>query len=262
VSELAREFLVARATRREIAVPPSQRGAAFDLDAAYAVEAEIARALVESGRRIAGRKVGYANKGMWRILKLETLLWAHMYDDTVHRTEELSASAFHSAKIEPEIVFKLKQPLAGVIDAAGDAVSALEAVEWMALGFEIVDCPFPNWKFAPVDFVAAWGLHAALVLGEPHRVQSSLLDSLAGFKLRLLKNGELVEEGSGKNSLRSPALCLTELAVAAARRGDPLASGELISTGTLTSALAIAPGETWRAEVEGLPVEALELRIA
>ena len=30
--------------------------------------------------------------------------------------------------------------------------------------------------------------------------------------VRLLKNGQLVEEGSGRNSLRSPALCLGELA--------------------------------------------------
>lgn len=258
MSELAREFLAARGTRREIPVPPSGRGNGFDLDAAYAVESEIARALVESGRKIVGRKVGYANKGMWRILKLETLVWAHMYDDTVHRTSELSASGFHSAKIEPEIVFKLKQPLG----EAADATVALEAVEWMALGFEIIDCPFPDWKFAPVDFVAAWGLHAALVVGEPHRVESSMLDLLAGFKLRLMRNGELVEEGSGKNSLRSPALCLAELAAAATRRADPLATDELISTGTLTTAQAIAPGETWRAEVEGLPVEARELRIA
>ena len=257
MSELAQEFLAARASRGGIGVPPSVRDTGFDMDAAYAVEAGIARTLVESGRKIVGRKAGYANKAMWRILKLETLVWAHMYDDTVHRTGELAASGFHSAKIEPEIVFKLKQPLEEVRDAA----AALAAVEWMALGFEIIDCPFPDWKFAPVDFVAAWGLHTALVLGEPHPVETGMLDSLASFKLRLLRNGELVEEGSGKNSLRSPALCLAELATAASRRGDPLAAGELISTGTLTTAPPIAAGETWRAEVDGLPVEGLELRI-
>ena len=58
-----------------------------------------------------------------------------------------------SPKIEPEIVFKLKQPLAaGRLDAA----AALDAVEWLALGFEIIDCVFPDWKFTPADFVAAY----------------------------------------------------------------------------------------------------------
>jgi hypothetical protein len=36
----------------------------------------------------------------------------------------------------------------------------------------------------------------------------TVVDQLARFKVRLMKNGELMEEGSGKNSLRSPALCL------------------------------------------------------
>ena len=59
---------------------------------------------------------------------------------------------------------------------------------------------------------------------------------------------------TGKNSLRSPALCLGELAAAAARRSDtePLAAGEVISTGTLTSSVPIAPGERWTVEVDGI----------
>ena len=82
----------------------------------------------------------------------------------------------------------------------------------------------------------------------------ALVEELPRFKLRLMKNGELVEEGSGKNSLRSPALCLGELAAAIARQPDaePLAAGELISSGTLTASHPIAAGETWSAEVEGI----------
>ena len=69
-------------------------------------------------------------------------------------------------KIEPEIVFKLaKTP------ASSDPAAVLEATEWYALGFEIIDCVFPDWKFQPADFVAARGLHAALVVGEPVYVE-------------------------------------------------------------------------------------------
>jgi 2-oxo-3-hexenedioate decarboxylase len=263
---LARELLLARTQRMEIGVPPSARGAGFDLDDAYAVEAEIARLRVESGRKIVGRKVGYANKAMWRILKLETLVWAHMYDDTVLFAEggsaELPRSAFRAPRIEPEIVFKLKLPMAvGGLEAP----AALEAVEWVAAGFEIIDCPYPGWQFQPVDFVAAYGLHAALVVGEPKPVETAwvpaLTDELGRFKLRLLKNGELVEEGAGKNALRSPALCLAELAGAASRRSGPLRAGELISTGTLTNAQAVESGETWRVEIDGLAVANVMVRI-
>jgi 2-oxo-3-hexenedioate decarboxylase len=222
-----------------------------------------------SGRATIGRKVGFANKAMWRVLKLDTLVWAHMYDDTVQYANgghaSLAIGRMFSPKIEPEVVFKLKQPLA----AAGglDAAAALDAVEWLALGFEIIDCVFPDWKFTPADFVAAFGLHAALIVGEPMYVAASdtstLVDQLARFKVRLMKNGELMEEGSGKNSLRSPALCLGELAGALVRQADaePLASGELVSSGTLTTSLPIARGETWSAEVEGIGLSPLTLRL-
>jgi 2-oxo-3-hexenedioate decarboxylase len=171
---------------------------------------------------------------------------------------------YRSPKIEPEIVFRLKEPIA----AEGlDAGAILENTEWLAVGFEIIDCPFPDWQVKPPDFVAAFGLHLALVVGPPRRVEPemipTLIDQLARFKLRLSKDGQLVEEGSGKNSLRSPALCVAELAGALLRRPDaaPLSAGELISTGTLTSGHRVAPGEVWEVTVEGLPVDNLTLRL-
>src|SRR6185295_20141960 len=130
----------------------------------------------------------------------------------------------------------------------------------------IIDAVYPDWKFQPADFVAAYGLHAALVVGERSPVElsaiASLVEQLPSFKVKLLKNGEVVEEGSGKNSLRSPALCLAELAAAITRRpgAEPLEAGELISSGTLTESRPIAAGDIWRAEVEGLALAPLTLR--
>jgi 2-oxo-3-hexenedioate decarboxylase len=263
---LAQELAAAYA-RRSAVTAPSERDPGFDLSAGYAVESELVRMRRADGHAAVGRKVGYANKAVWRALKLETLVWAHMYDDTVHFADEgrasLSLGRMFSPKIEPEIVFKLKKPLA---EGGMDATAVLDAVEWLALGFEIIDCVFPDWKFQPADFVASFGLHAALIVGEPTEVSAwdvpTLVDELPRFGVRLMKNGELVEEGSGRNSLRSPALCLAELAAAAARRPDTesLAAGELISTGTLTSSVPIAPAETWSVEVDGIDLAPVTLQ--
>jgi len=259
---LAEELFAACEGGRIDVQPPSERDPSFDMAAAYAVEGEFSRLRLASGRAAVGRKVGYANKAMWRVLKLDTLVWAHMYDDTIRfadadNTAALSMSNYGSRKIEPEIVFKLKSP---ILKSGLDAAAVLAAVDWMAIGFEIIDCPYPGWHFEPVDFVAAYGLHKALVIGERVPVEAEaipeLVNQLASFKIRLLKNGDLVEEGAGKNSLKSPALCVAELA-----GPTPLAPGELISTGTLTSAQHIAAGEVWQVEVEGLPTPPLTLRI-
>ena len=40
---------------------------------------------------------------------------------------------------------------------------------------------------------------------------------------------------------------------------QPLAAGEVISTGTLTDALPVKPGETWSTEIGGLPLQNLTI---
>src|SRR5688572_14367705 len=188
---LASEIADAYARQQLIAVPPSARAAGLTLDQAYAVEAELARRRHAAGHATAGRKVGFANKALWRVMGLSTVVWASMYDDTVHRAEtnetSISIGRMFSPKIEPEIMMKLKAPLgAGVAEQA----ATLEAVEWIALGFEVIDCPFPDWKFQPVDFVAAYGFHAALIVGTPSRIEAgmipSLTEALSRFTVRLL----------------------------------------------------------------------------
>jgi 2-oxo-3-hexenedioate decarboxylase len=266
VNALALDLTTAFTERRTLSTPPSSRDG-FDLSAAYAVERELVRIRRSEGRQTVGVKVGYANKALWRVLKLDTLVWAHMYDDTVRDAEgnvaTLSLARMIAPKIEPEIVFKLKAPLgAGVTEAD----TALEAVEWLALGFEIIDCPYADWKFQPADFVAAYGLHAALIVGQPRPVTaaniSEFVEQLPKFKVRLSKDGQLIEEGSGRNSLRSPALCLAELASAMAKQdGAELAAGDLVSSGTLTESTPIQAGGTWTASVEGIDLPTLTLTL-
>src|SRR6202451_1247804 len=267
VEALARELLSASETGRMVDAPTSERPG-FDLNTAYEIETTLRQFREAAGHRAVGRKVGYANKAMWRVLKLETLVWAHMYDDTVHYNDSNSATLAishpRSLKVEPEIVFGLKQPVAG---ESSDAASALASADWLALGFEIIDCPFPEWKFQPSDFVASFGLHAALVVGERIQVRRDFIATLAGelgrFKVRMTKSGELVEEGSGKNSLKSPALCLAELGAAIARRfpSHPLSAGEIVSSGTLTAGHLTSKGDVWRAEIEGISLPSLTVRL-
>jgi len=275
VEGLARELLSAHNSGEMITVPPSSRPG-FDLDAAYAVEGILKNLREAAGHQAVGRKVGYANKAMWRVLKLETLVWAHMYDDTVHYAGDgnndensctLSVAHPRSLKVEPEIIFGLKRsfiPTATATDPQKDAATAaVESTAWIAVGFEIIDCPYPDWKFQPSDFIASYGLHAALVVGHRAEIQpeqiATLVEELPRLKVRVSKNGEFVEEGSGRNSLKSPALCLAELGAAIAHRSptQPLQAGDIVSSGTLTAGHLATAGDLWKVEVEGLSLLSL-----
>jgi 2-oxo-3-hexenedioate decarboxylase len=265
---LADELMSAYANKQMIATPPSAREADFTLPNGYQVEAELVRRRAASGRTTVGRKVGFANRAVWRALKLETVVWAHLYDDTVHEADHnaavLSVARMFAPKIEPEIVFKMKTPLGGGIEPA----EVLAGVESIALGFEIIDSPFGDAKFQAADFVASFGFHAALVVGTPRIVTGyeipDLIEQLSGFKVKLLRNGEVVAEGSGRNVLRSPVLCLAELASATTRTAGatPLAPGELVSSGSTTESMPISAGETWTAVLDGLDLPPLTLTIS
>ena len=65
VEILARELLSAYETGQMMSIPPSARPG-FDLNTAYRVEGTLKQFREAGGHRAVGRKVGYANKAMWR----------------------------------------------------------------------------------------------------------------------------------------------------------------------------------------------------
>jgi 2-oxo-3-hexenedioate decarboxylase len=164
-------------------------------------------------------------------------------------------------RIEPEVVFGLRGP----VPVAGDARAVLDAVEWIAPGFEVVQSHFPAWKFQAPDCTAAFGLHGALVVGPPTSLDAAVRDRLAvalpEFELTLYRGSEVVERGHGSHVLDSPALALQYLARVLASQPDapPLRPGEIVTTGTLTDAWPISAGTRWRSDYGTLDLRALEV---
>ena len=160
------------------------------------------------------------------------------------------------------IVFGLKSALP---TGTRNGVDLLQHVEWLALGFEVVQCPYPDWQFKPADLIATFGFHGALVYGEKQSVDNprKLAEALVNTKASLYKEDTLVQEGGGTNVVDSPAAALGHLAnlIAADNGATPLAAGELVTTGTLTAAPALGTGETYRVSVTELALPDLTLHL-
>ena len=238
----------------------------FDVPSAYAVLSAIGSRRVAAGWRPLGRKMGFTNAKIWPRYGVTEPMWASMWDRTVHfvgAEGALSVGAFTGPRIEPEVVLKLRTALPAGVGSR----DVLEAVEWIAAGFEIVQCPFPGWKFRPADSIAAFGLHAALAVGEPLELTPAVRDALARelgtFTLTLLRDGVEVERGVGANVLGSPALALAHLGTLLATQPDapPLAAGEIVTTGTITDAWPVAAGQRWSSEYGTLGIRGVTLRI-
>jgi 2-oxo-3-hexenedioate decarboxylase len=209
-----------------------------------------------------GRKIGFTNRGIWQKYGVHQPIWGTVYDDTLipsaggRATVPLAGLAF--PRIEPEICFKLR----AAPSPAANADELLGCIEWVAHSIEIVQCRNADWKVTLADCAAQNALHGRLIVGAPVKVSDNLADLLPRVEVLLKKNETLVDRGTGANVLDSPLLALAHLVrVLAGERGaPPLAAGELVSTGTMTDAHPVAPGETWRTELRGLPLGGLELR--
>jgi 2-oxo-3-hexenedioate decarboxylase len=259
------ERLIAAYDSAGMLAPITASAPKFDIADGYRVLAEIEKRRGAQGWQAVGRKLGFTNTTIWSRYGVSAPLWAHVWAQTVRyaRNDEasLSLAPFVQPRIEPEVVLKLK----GAVPLADDPAEILTCVEWMAPGFEIVQSHFPDWKFSAADCTAAFGLHGALVIGTPIAVtqqnRTQLAAMLPRFALTLSRGDEVIERGTGANVLGDPALALAHLARLIAGQPDasPLAAGEIISTGTLTDAWPVSPGEVWLSHYGELPVTGLTL---
>lgn len=263
IEAVAAEVFAAVGSGRQIA-PFSSRPGGLTLDEAYRVTARLDRARIARGERAVGRKIGFTNRAIWPEYGVYAPIWGYVTERSIvalDATTELPLSGFAEPRIEPEIMFGLARAPAPDMDEAALA----DCIEWVAHGFEIVQSLFPAWKFAPADTVAANGLHGALVVGRRHVFApraAEFMRALPAFAVELYRNGELADSGLGANVLDGPLAALRHVVglLADDPVNPPLKAGEIVSTGTLTRALPIAPGEVWHTRLRGIALDGIKLR--
>ena len=245
---------------------PLSADASFDIRTSYVVADRVHRLRIAQGAVPVGRKIGFTNRNIWNEYGVHEPIWGWMYEHTLVRARnghaQISIARFPEPKIEPEIVLHL----ANAPPVTDDPAALFACVDWIAHGFEIVQCPYPGWKLTAADAVAASGLHGCLVLGDKVPVYSFGADpigALASFTVTLYCNGVKRDEGSGANVLGSPLAALAH-AVALSLAHPPhagVSAGELITTGTLTAAFDIEPGQKWHTELHGIDLPGLALSV-
>lgn len=231
---------------------------------AYRLTPLLRSAFEARGEIITGRKIGFTNRRMWAAHGVQAPIWGYCTDRT---TFELGAPPvqrvgdFAEPRVEPEIMFGLGKPPSPNMDEA----ALLDCIDWIALGYEIVQSIFPGWKFTASDTIAANGLHGALLVGARHAIaprKEAWRHELASFDVELYCDEKLSQTGGGALVLDSPLLALRHLVELLAEdpHNPPLRAGEIISTGTLTLAMPVSVGQTWTTRVHGIPLEDVTIR--
>lgn len=261
---IALEMKTAQDSAQQIQ-PFTKRVEGFDLPTAYDVASLIHHARLAEGANPVGRKIGFTNPDMWSRYGVREPIWAYVYDTTVVQLEDLqtncSIGKYSEPKIEPEIVFHFHSDLS----SSAQLSDVVNAIDWVAHGFEIVQSHFPGWKFQAPDTVADCALHGTLLVGPPRPLQALGKDPVSTLKslsVDLICDGQLIETGKGSNVLGNPIAAIVHLMSVLDKQPDhtPLKAGEIVTTGTITTAHSVHAGHTWRSEVKGAELANLTIQ--
>jgi 2-keto-4-pentenoate hydratase len=262
-TKLANELIDLHDHARQ-APPFSSRFPGLTAETGYAAARLLHAHRLAQGWKLAGRKNGFTNRGLWERYGVDGPMWGAVYDRTLVFAQEnkavVSLAGLVQPRIEPEICFKLKSAPPRTRNPA----LLLESIEWIAHSIEIVQCHHPEWKIALPDCIADNALHGRLIVGTPVAVDkiAGLAAALPFLKVSLFKNEQKIDQGVGANVLDSPLLSLAFLVEILAGQKDapPLAAGEIISTGTLTDAHPVKAGDTWSTDLHGFAARGLTLK--
>jgi 2-oxo-3-hexenedioate decarboxylase len=225
------------------ATPLAQLAEPLTLDEAYDVQARLLSRRYARGERPIGIKMGFTSRAKMAQMGVNDLIWGRLTDRMLHSPgATISRRAFVHPRVEPEIAFLLKTPLAGKVDTA----TALAAIAAVAAAVEIIDSRYRDFKFSLTDVVADNSSSSALIVGP--WVQPTF--DLGNLRMELAIDGTVRQTGSSAAILGHPVESLVNAARLVAERGESLRPGDIVMAGAATAAEALAPGQQIRADVE------------
>jgi len=239
----------------------------FDVAAAYRVSAALTRLRVARGEQVAGYKIGFTNRTIWEEYGVHAPIYGPVYATTLAQAaaaSEIAVGRLSEPRIEPEIVFRF----ARTPDPAMDETALVSCLDSIAHGFEIVQSIHPGWRFRAPDTIACGALHGRLLVGPflampGWRMGVEWRRLLERFTVTLARDGADIDVGRAENVLGGPLSALAHFIREAAADPDTALPGPgmIVSTGTLTRAFPVAPGERWTTRLDGLPLPGLDATI-
>jgi len=247
VDKLAKYAETLDAAQREAAATPqiTPVDTAFTVEDAYQVQKLSVDRRLSRGERRIGVKMGLTSRAKMLQVGVDEVAWGRLTDAMlVEEGTALSRARYVHPRVEPEVAFLMKAPLAGKVTAA----AALAAVEAIAPAMEIIDSRYENFKFALEDVIADNTSSSGLVIGSwcDPRIDFSNL----GVILEI--DGEVVQVGSTAAILGHPIRSLVAAARLVAEAGEQINAGDIVMAGGITAAPNLAPGQTVRTTVQDL----------
>ncbi len=234
---VAEELLACESERRDRA-PFSDEWPELDVPTGYRIQDETLRRRLARGEQLTGVKLGLTSKAKQERMGVDTPFVAWLTDAMVLSAgQEVPTTQLIHPRLEPEIVFVMRERLAG---PEMTAERALQAVGEVRAGVEVIDSRYAEFRFRAGDVVADNASSGAYLVGETALAPSAL--DLATEPVEVVVDGEVVDRATGAAVLGHPAEALALAVNELAERGLAVEAGWTVLTGGMTDAVHAVPG--------------------
>jgi 2-oxo-hept-3-ene-1,7-dioate hydratase len=236
----------------------SKRHTGMTIDDGY----RIGRAWVElqqaEGRKVIGHKIGLTSRAMQISSQIDepdygTLLDNMLYTAQAGEVLEIPMNHFIAPRVEVELAFVLKAPLAGPNVTVDDVINA---TAYITPAIEIIDARIEQFDRHTkamrkvYDTISDNAANAGIVVGagdpafraDPHRTNRPWCGAI------LRQNGAVEETGLAAGVQGDPAVGIAWLANKLAPWGERLEAGELVLAGSFTRPVAAKAGDLFEAD--------------
>jgi len=249
IAQAAEDLFQAERNRRQIGLL-SLRHPGMDMDDAYAIQAALTKRKLAAGRKTIGWKIGLTSKVMQSALNIDIPDSGILFDDMwFNHGATVPADRFIQPRIEAEIAFVMKEPLAGTAVSRADVLAATDCV---APSIEILDTriqrtdPATGESRKIFDTISDNVANAGLVLGDARHAGDAF--DLRWVGAIVSRNGAVEETGLGAGALDDPVESVVWLARRMAQYGQAIEAGHVVLSGSFIRPIECPPGTTIAAD--------------
>jgi 2-oxo-hept-3-ene-1,7-dioate hydratase len=243
ISAAAEALFQAEATGTQIGLL-SLAHPGMTMDDAYAVQKALVARRMAAGCRVIGWKIGLTSKAMQAALNIDIPDSGVLTDDMAFDSGAvIPRGRFIQPRVEAEIAFVMKAPLAGGSVTRDDVIAA---TDYVAPALEILDTrilradPATGQTRKIFDTIADNAANAGIVMGaQRHAVDAVDLRRVGAI---LTCNDEVEETGLGAGVLNDPAMAVVWLARRMALYGQRIEAGQVILSGSFIRPVECPPG--------------------
>ncbi|MEQ6897086.1 2-oxo-hept-4-ene-1,7-dioate hydratase [Microbacterium sp. KR10-403] len=210
------------------------------IEDSYAIQGVWRDTMLESGRRLVGRKIGLTSKAMQQATGITEPDYGVMFDDTVYSTGSvIEFDQFSNVRIEVELAFVLKDPLEGPHCTLFDV---LRATEYVTPALEVLNSHIELEGRTIVDTISDNAAYGGMVLGgipmRPDQIDLRWVSAM------LYRNEQIEETGVAAGVLNHPATGVAWLANKFHQHDARLEAGEIILAGSFTRPMWVSKGDS------------------